>query len=362
MAAAMMMARLLELGFDDRVEAAFAALGRPELVRGRVVLQYRKSWLVATGDGDVSAELPGRVRRESESEDLPTVGDFVALEPGGDGPARLIAVLPRKGALVRHAAGVVTTPQVLAANLDVLFLVSGLDRDFNPRRIERILTVAYQSGATPVVVLNKTDVCPDVEACVAEVQAVAAGTPVLQVSARNGRGLEGLRPHLGHGRTAAFVGLSGVGKSTLVNALLGEERMATGEVREHDQRGRHVTTRRELVVLPDGQGCLIDTPGLRELQLWGDEAALRAAFADVETLATQCRFGDCSHEREPGCAVREALAAGTLTEERWDSYRTLQVELANLRLRNREHETRAEGRRSPKAQRQYNDRSKKLPP
>ena len=351
--------RLRELGFDDRVEAAFAALARPELIPGRVVLQYRKSWLVATADGDVSAELPGRVRRASGTEDLPTVGDFVALEPGGDGPAPLVAVLPRRGALVRHAAGVITTPQVLAANLDVLFLVSGLDRDFNPRRIERFLTVAYQSGATPVVVLNKIDICPDVEACVAEAELVALGTPVLQVSARQGRGLEALRPHLGPGRTAAFVGSSGVGKSTLVNALLGEDRMATGEVREHDQRGRHVTTRRELVVLPGGQGCLIDTPGLRELQLWGDESALGAAFADVETLAAQCRFGDCSHEREPGCAVREALAAGVLSEERWDSYRTLQGELASLRLRSREHEARASGRRLAKVIRQYERITKK---
>lgn len=345
--------RLQELGFDERLDQAFAALGRPELVPGRVVLQYRKSWLVATATDDVSAELPGRVRRASDTEDLPTVGDFVALEPAGDGPARLVSVLPRKGALVRQAAGVVTTPQVLAANLDVLFLVSGLDRDFNPRRIERFLTVAYPSGATPVILLNKTDVCPDVEACVAEAELVATGAPVHTLSARERRGLETLRPYLGPGRTAAFVGSSGVGKSTLVNALLGHDRMPTGEVREHDQRGRHVTTRRELVVLPDGQGCLIDTPGLRELQLWGDESALGAAFADVETLAAQCRFGDCSHEREPGCAVREALEAGTLAEERWESYRNLQAELASLRLRAREHEARAAGRRMSKAIRLY---------
>jgi ribosome biogenesis GTPase len=344
--------RLHELGFDARLEEAFAALGRPELVPGRVVLQYRKSWLVATADQDVSAELPGRVRRASDTEDLPTVGDFVALEPAGAGPARLIAVLPRKGALVRHAAGVITTPQVLVANLDVLFLVSGLDRDFNPRRIERFLTVALQSGAAPVIVLNKIDICPDVDDCVTEASLVAQGAPVLTTSARHKRGLESLRPYLGPGRTAAFVGSSGVGKSTLVNALLGEERMATGEVRTNDQRGRHVTTRRELVVLPDGQGCLIDTPGLREVQLWGDEAALSAAFADVETLAAQCRFGDCSHEREPGCAVREALDAGTLDELRWDSYRNLQRELASLRVRTREHEARAAGRRLSKAVRQ----------
>jgi ribosome biogenesis GTPase len=352
--------RLQELGFDARLEAAFVALGRPELVPGRVVLQYRKSWLVSTADEDVSAELPGRVRLAAEIQDLPTVGDFVVLEPAGDGPARLTAVLPRKGALVRHAAGVVTTPQVLAANIDVLFLVSGLDRDFNPRRIERFLTVAFQSGAAPVVVLNKIDICPDVDDCVAEAELVALGAPVLTVSARHKRGLEALWPYLGPGRTAAFVGSSGVGKSTLVNALLGEERMATGEVRVNDQRGRHVTTRRELAVLPGGQGCLIDTPGLRELQLWGDESALSAAFADVETLASQCRFGDCSHEREPGCAVLEALAAGTLPEERWESYRNLQRELATLRQRTREHEARAAGRRGAKALRLI-ERIKKPP-
>ena len=353
-------ARLEELGFDARLAEAFAALGRPELVPGRVVLQYRKSWLVATDTDDVSAELPGRVRRATKAADLPTVGDFVALEPASNGPARLTNVLPRQGALVRHAAGVVTTPQVLAANIDVLFLVSGLDRDFNPRRIERFLTVALQSGAMPVIVLNKIDICPDVEDCVAEAEIVALGAPVLTISARHQRGLEALRPYLGPGRTAAIVGSSGVGKSTLVNALLGEERMPTGEVRANDQRGRHVTTRRELVVLPDGQGCLIDTPGLRELQLWGDASALSASFADVETLAAQCRFGDCSHEREPGCAVREALASGALPEERWDSYRTLQGELATLRQRTRDHEARTDGRRLSKASRQV-ERIKKPP-
>jgi ribosome biogenesis GTPase / thiamine phosphate phosphatase len=231
--------------------------------------------------------------------------------------------------------------QVVAANVDVVFLVAGLDGDFNLRRIERYVTAIWESGAQPVVVLNKADVRDGdaLPALVAEVEAVAMGVPVVALSARAGDGLAALDPHLVPGRTIALVGSSGVGKSTLVNALLGEERLATGAVREDDSRGRHTTTHRELVALPGG-AVLLDTPGMREFALWGEgedggdaTGGLAATFADVEAFAAGCRFGDCAHEAEPGCAVRAALADGTLDPARHASWLKLGRELRAFAIR-----------------------------
>jgi ribosome biogenesis GTPase len=210
--------------------------------------------------------------------------------------------------------------------------VMGLDRDFNPRRLERALVLAWESGAEPVVLLNKADVCDDVASRLLEVESPAAGVPVLVLAARSGRGLEALSPWLEAGRTVALLGSSGVGKSTIVNRLLGEERQRTREVRTADQRGRHTTTHRELLPLPGG-GMLIDTPGLREIQLWASDEGLAAAFDDVEALARDCRFRDCAHQSEPGCAVVTAVEAGTLAEARFASYCKLRAELRALEVR-----------------------------
>lgn len=230
---------------------------------------------------------------------------------------------------MRRVAGETTGEQVIAANVDTVFLMNGLDGDLNPRRLERYLTAAWESGAVPVVVLNKLDLADDRDARIAEVEALAMGTPVVAVSALERRGLEALAPWLEAGRTVALLGSSGVGKSTLVNALLNEERQATGPVREDDSRGRHTTTHRELVPLPGG-AMLLDTPGMRELQLWGDEAGLEEAFADVAALATECRFRDCGHTGEPDCAVRAAVERGVLDEGRLASWHKLQRELRRL--------------------------------
>jgi ribosome biogenesis GTPase / thiamine phosphate phosphatase len=260
---------------------------------------------------------------------LPTVGDWVALTlPAGEGEALLQAVLPRRSVLVRREAGSEHEGQLIAANFDVVFLVTGLDGNFNPRRIERALAVAWKSGATPVVLLSKADLHEDVSARVEEVQALAPGVSVLPLSAQTGQGLEEVRAWLPPGKTGVLLGSSGVGKSTLVNRLLEEERLATQSVRAEDHKGRHTTTHRELFTLPQG-GLLIDGPGVRELGLWGEEDGVEQAFEDVLALAAGCRFSDCGHQREPGCAVRAEVEAGRLSQERLHHFEKLQREQAH---------------------------------
>jgi ribosome biogenesis GTPase len=325
---------LEELGWSPFFAEAFVALGLDGLVPARVVAVHTRLLRVRSALGERLAEPSGRLRHSArDPERLPAVGDWVALRaPAGHHRAVVQAVLPRRSAFRRRAAGGVTVQQVLAANVDTVFLVMGLDRDFNPRRLERALVLAWESGAAPVVLLNKADLCEDVEARQKQTEDVAPGVPVRVVAAKEGRGLDGLRPWLGRGQTVALIGSSGVGKSTLVNRLLGEERLRTREVRESDQRGRHATTHRELVPLPAG-GMLLDTPGLREIQLWAGGEALGAVFDDVEALAAGCRFRDCAHLSEPACAVRAAVEGGRLPEERLASYQKLRAELRALRIR-----------------------------
>jgi ribosome biogenesis GTPase len=267
----------------------------------------------------------------------------VAVRPAEAGRRAVVqAVLPRRTAFVRRAAGERTVAQVLAANVDTAFLVMGLDGDYNLRRIERALVLAWESGASPVVLLNKADVCDDVDRRRAETEAVAQGVPVRVLAAKAGQGLERLAPWLVPGQTVVLLGSSGVGKSTIVNRLLGREKQRTREVLAADQRGRHTTTHRELVVLPGG-ALLIDTPGLRELQLWSDDGAgLDAVFGDVHELASACRFTNCRHASEPGCAVRAAVEEGRLDPARLDSFRRLQAELRALEIREDPLKRRAE--------------------
>lgn len=326
--------KLETLGWTSSFEEAFRSFGDNGLTPGRISAGFTHLYRVLTGDGELLAEVAGRFRHQAGGpEDFPAVGDWVALEARPDeGRATIHAVLPRKSAFVRKAAGDAALAQVLAANVDTVFLVAGLDGDFNPRRVERALVLAWESGAAPVVLLNKADLCSDADARRSEMEAVAPGVPVFVVSGREGDGMEALAPYLATGRTVALLGSSGVGKSTIVNRLLGEERQRTSEVREHDQRGRHTTTHRELIVLPGG-AVLLDTPGLREVQLWATEEGLATAFDDVARLATACRFRDCRHRGEPGCAVLAAVASGELDEERLASHRKLEAELRHLAVK-----------------------------
>ena len=317
---------LEQLGWNDRLAAAFGEHGASGRVPGRVVLEHTHIYRVATDDQEFLARVSGRLRHQASSRpDYPAVGDWVVVEPVEGGDARIHAVLPRFSKFSRRAAGDVTEEQVIAANIDVVFLVGGLDHDFNPRRIERYLVVAWESGATPVVALNKADLVDDAERFADEVRAGAPGVEVHAVSAHRAETLEPLRAHLGLGRTGALLGMSGVGKSTIVNTLIGQDLMKTRDVRMDDSRGRHTTTARQLVVLGDA-GVLIDTPGMRELQLWDAGQSLEEAFPDIEELGAGCRFRDCSHAQEPGCAVRAAVTAGELPQTRYDSFLKLAAE------------------------------------
>lgn len=313
------------LGWTPRLESAFAPHRALGLEPARVAREDRERYLLLDAAGERPAVLAGRLRHEARGRlDLPAVGDWVAVRPGDR--ATIVAVLPRSSAFVRKVAGLVTEEQVVAANVDAVFLVTGLDHDFNPRRLERYLAVAWESGASPVVVLNKSDLAADLEARLDEAASVAVGSPVVALSAIEASGLEALDPWLEPGRTVALLGSSGAGKSTLLNALMGADRQATTAVRDGDSRGRHTTTARELFVLPRGS-LVLDTPGMRELALWSGDEKLPDAFPEIADLASGCRFRDCRHQTEPGCAVRDALERGTLDPDRFASWSKLQREL-----------------------------------
>ncbi len=335
---------LQQLGYDGGFDAAFAKYRADGNVPGRVVREEREMYLVMTGDGETLAEVTGRLRHTAAGRaDFPTVGDFVALArcPGG-GNATIHGVLPRRSCISRKIAGAITDEQLLAANVDTVFLVSGLDGDFNPRRIERYMAAAWDTGAQPVVVLNKVDLCDNPEARIEEVRALIPGVRVHAVSATTGQGMDAIKVYLRPGKTVVFLGSSGVGKSTLTNALAGEEMQEVRGLRKGDGHGRHTTTARQLISIAGG-AMIIDTPGLREVALWGDESDLSGTFEDVEQVIARCRFSDCQHRSEPGCAVRQAIADGTLDAGRLENYRKLQRELRHLEAR-QNHRMRMEER------------------
>lgn len=318
---------LAEYGWRPAFADVFAEHAARGLAPGRVSLEHTHIYRVITEQGEMLARVAGRLRHHAAARSaFPAVGDWVALEPAAQGgDARIHAVLPRVSRFSRRAAGDVTEEQIVAANIDTVFLVGGLDHNFNPRRLERYLLVAMESGAEPVIVLNKADLLDNPQLRVDEVCAMAPAVPVYAISCREPRTLEPLHQHLGLGRTGALLGSSGVGKSTIVNRLIGEDLLRTYDVREADSRGRHTSTHRQLVLLPDRGGLLIDTPGMRELQLW-DAGGLLDTFTDVSALADECRFRDCRHRGEPGCAVASAVAAGEISGARFESFLKLAAE------------------------------------
>jgi ribosome biogenesis GTPase len=299
----------------------------PDWSIARVVAQHRAGYQLHDGETTFNAQPAARfLKRGLDPTERPAVGDFVLFVAGA--PPVIERILPRRTELRRGAAGESHQRQIIAANIDAVFVLNGLDGDFNPARIERYLLLIQSSGALPVVVLTKADQASDAEGIFAELRRRVP--PPLEMFAINAKSADSVAPllaFLGAGHTAVLVGSSGVGKSTLTNTLLGQERMATATVREHDSRGRHTTTHRALIQLPSG-GCLIDTPGMREIKLTGEEELDRSQFADIDELATSCRFGDCGHVSEPGCAVRAALADGSLDPARWQNYQKLRDELA----------------------------------
>jgi ribosome biogenesis GTPase len=349
-----------QYGWSDALQLAFEPHARAGHRPGRIIIQQREAHLVVTDGGNLSARLSGRLRHKAREAGHPVAGDWVALSAkAGEGTATIHAILPRRTAFVRRAADSVQTLQVIAANIDVVFVVTSMNADLNPRRLERFLAAAWQSGARPVVVLTKADLCEQPEDQAAEIATLAAGCPVLVVSAREGLGLGGLKDHISPGETCVLIGSSGVGKSTLVNALLGEERMATQDIRAADARGRHTTSHRQLVLLPGG-GLILDTPGIREVGLIDADEGLSTVFDDIEQLARNCRFRDCGHSSEPGCAVRAALDEGLLDAGRWAHFQKLSRELAALGVTKDRMAEEVERRRQAMAQRVYRSAKKDL--
>lgn len=317
---------LKQFGWSDTLQQVFDSLAYDGLAPARVVAAHRDLWRIVADDGEHTARLTGRFAFDAAEGGYPVVGDWVAVRAQGEGDASIHAVLPRTGVFKRRAADSETT-QIVAANIDVAFLVAALNLDLNPRRIERYVVAARDAGATAVVVLTKTDLATDLDADIARIEQVVGGAPVIALSALQGEGLDRLAPWLTPGATCVLLGSSGAGKSTLLNALAGAQLMATNTVREGDDRGRHTTRHRELFRLDSG-ALVIDTPGMRELGLVAEDEALDVTFTDVTDLMGQCRFSNCRHDGEPGCAIAKAIESGALDPARWAAFGKLQKELA----------------------------------
>ncbi len=330
-------APLAPYGWNSRWEEAFAPISPAGTEPGRVILAHTHIYTLVTARGEKLARVSGRFRHVArERHDFPAVGDWVAcrIDEAG-GRAHIHALVPRRSRFSRKMAGVTTDEQVVAANIDTIFIVMSCDADFNLRRLERYLVMSRESGAAPVVLLNKADRSPDAVTRQAETELLAPGVPVHLLSAKTGLGFAELERDLRPGATIALLGSSGVGKSTIINRLVGRDVLRTGDVRESDSRGRHTTRHRQLVLLPGG-AMVIDTPGMRELQLWETSEGVSGAFADVEGLAAGCRFRDCTHRAEPGCAVRKAVERNSLPASRLESYIKLQGERRLLEDRQEE--------------------------
>ena len=328
---------LHDLGWDEKFLADFEALGNSSLIPARVEIEHNHLFRLLSEQGELLARTAGRMRYLAQTQaELPAVGDWVAVNLiDGAQHATIKSILPRHSCFARQAIGEPTTQQVIAANIDIVFIVAGLDADFNPRRIGRYLVAAEQSGATPIVVLNKSDLREDLSQCILEVQKISGDVTIHTNSCQTATGIKQLGSYLNTGRTIALLGSSGVGKSSIINCLLGEQRQRTREVRISDSRGRHTTIHRELIVASTG-GIIIDTPGMREFTAWSIDHAVERAFEDIDLLATDCRFRDCAHQTEPGCNVRKAMDNGQLSRERLAQYHRMTEEQVNLELRKAE--------------------------
>ncbi len=341
---------LQDLGWTEDLAQALTRFAG--LIPARVALEHRGGYEVYTTDGLHTAQLAGKLRHQSKV--IPAVGDWVVLRD-----YVIQGILPRTSTFSRQGAGEATREQIICTNVNTVFLVNGLDRDFNLRRLERYLLLTWESGANPVIVLNKADQCPDLADQVRATERMAMGVPVIPVIATQQQGIDQLRSYLRVGQTVALLGSSGVGKSTLTNALLGYDRQITQAVRADDQRGRHTTTHRELIWIESG-GLIMDTPGMRELGVWANEESLQQTFGDLETWASTCRFRNCAHQTEPGCGIQAALKHGRLDPGRWQSYQKLKQELAYLATKQDKQAQLAEKERWKKLQKAQRSQNKRI--
>ena len=323
---------LKDLGWDEAWAHAFAPYAADGLIPARVAIEFNYLYRTFAETGELQVQHAGKLRHEADS--LSAVGDWVAVRPTpGEATGTIEAILPRRTRFSRKVAGELTEEQIVAANIDTVFIVMGLDGDYNPRRLERYLLLTRESGSRPVVILNKADVAEHLAEDMDEIQALAVGIPVHAISAKENTGTDVITSYLGPGKTGALLGSSGVGKSTIVNALLGEEKFATRDVRAHDSRGRHTTRHRNLILLAERRGLLIDTPGMRELQLWTQTESANETFDDIAELAAGCHFTDCRHRNEPRCAVKQAVEEGRLDASRLEGFLKLQEEIKSLEAR-----------------------------
>ncbi|TDL31497.1 ribosome small subunit-dependent GTPase A [Jeotgalibacillus sp. S-D1] len=328
---------LVKIGWNEDWQSK--AEDKSPLIPGRIIVEHKRLYRIFTSHGVLLGEVSGKFRHEAAvREDYPAVGDWVMVSPYIDEEKAIIHhILPRTSKFSRKMAGETAGEQIVAVNVDVVFLVMAMNQDFNLRRLERYLLTAWESGANPVIILSKSDLCEDAAQKIQETESVAMGVPIIACSVVSEMGLDHLLTHINTGTTVAVMGSSGVGKSSIINYLLGEEKMVTNDIRLDDGKGKHTTTHRELFVLPDG-GVIIDTPGMRELQLWESDDGIVQGFQDIEALAEECQFRDCLHENEPNCAVIRAIEDGTLPKERLSSYRKLQKELAYIERKSNKRE------------------------
>ncbi|MDJ0533740.1 MAG: ribosome small subunit-dependent GTPase A [Xenococcaceae cyanobacterium MO_207.B15] len=348
----------LELfGWNSALACSFEPYAKDGYSVGRITLEYRGEYTLYSELGEVRAKISGKLRHQiTDGGEFPAIGDWVVIKTRqNEQSATIYGIMPRKSKFSRKTVGGKTSEQIVAANIDTALLVSGLDNDFNLRRIERYLILTWESGANPIIVLNKADACSEVEQCVAEVEAIAPGVPIIVLSAVLKQGLDELKNYIQPGMTVAMLGSSGVGKSTIANQLMGGELQKVQPVRHGDNRGKHTTTHRELFLLPGG-GVIIDTPGMREIQIWATETSFEQTFTDIEMLAKKCRFRDCQHSHEPDCAVQNAILQGVLDERRFLNYQKLHKELNYLSRKQRQLkqlENKSKWKKITKAMRQH---------